>query len=346
MAPIIIELDKRNIDYTFISTGQHKKSLYELIDVFHIRQPEIVLYNGKEVTKITDTFFWLTTCVLKIIYYKITNSLFKNKGFVLIHGDTLSTLLGAIIGKIFYQKVVHIESGLRSYNYFNPFPEEITRVLTFYLTDVFFCPGHWATNNVHRYGRNNIDTIYNTLIDTLKYAIDYMNNEKVNIPSEKFALVSIHRFENIQSKSVLIKIVNQIINISKRIKTIFIIHSPTEYYLKKYHLFTFIKNTNQIEIRQRYNYPAFIKLLSNCEYLITDGGSNQEECFYLGKPCLLFRNCTERKEGLGKNVLLSRFNSILINQFIQNYSEYKTSRIIPNQRPTDLIINYMRSYKY
>lgn len=106
-----------------------------------------------------------------------------------------------------------------------------------------------------------------------------------------------------------------------------------------------LKKNKNIELTPRYDYFEFIKLLNKSEFVISDGGSNQEECFYLGKPCLLLRNETERKEGIDKNVVLSNFDEKVINDFINNYQKYKFKMISDKQSPSKMIVNKIRGFK-
>ena len=84
-----------------------------------------------------------------------------------------------------------------------------------------------------------------------------------------------------------------------------------------------------------------MKLIEKAEYLVTDGGSNQEEMYYMGKPCLLIRNHTERIEGLGENIILGRSNKRIIKQFLMNYSQYKKKRITQFISPSKIIADYL-----
>ena len=184
MAPIMSTLQKRGMYYNYIFTGQHKETVDDLRANFGIKEPDVVLYKGPEITNI----FQMVTWGFKIIFKVLSNkkNIFKNDkdGIVLNHGDTFSTLLGTLLAKVAGLKSGHVESGLRSYNYFHPFPEEIIRVLVFFMTDYYFCPGDWALGNLKRYKGKKINTHLNTLYDSLIIAKD-KNNNNLDIPGEK-----------------------------------------------------------------------------------------------------------------------------------------------------------------
>jgi UDP-N-acetylglucosamine 2-epimerase (non-hydrolysing) len=184
MAPILKTLKMEGIDYNYISTGQHKATIDDILANFAIKKPDYVLYDGKDITSVFQMLIWGIKNLFKTVLHK--KVIFKNdkKGIVLVHGDTFSTLLGAVMGKIGGLKVAHVESGLRSFNLFHPFPEEITRLLTFRLSDYMFCPGEWAQNNLVKYNGIKINTQLNTLYDSLRFALPAIENlTGVEIPN-------------------------------------------------------------------------------------------------------------------------------------------------------------------
>lgn len=344
MAPIMVELKNQKIPYNFILTGQHKETMNKLLDNFKIKKPDYVLYSNKDITGIFQMGVW----GMKILYKTLRNKkeIFKGDkiGIVLVHGDTFSTLLGSLMGKVAGLKVGHVESGLRSHNLFNPFPEEITRILTFNLTNYYFCGSSWALGNVGKYKGKKVLTKENTLLDSLKLALKEQGKTKVDIPNKKYAVVTVHRFENIFKKNKFEEIIKIVEEMSKKIKVLFILHPPTKKKLEEYGFMARLKRNKNIELRPRYDYFEFVKLINKSEFVVSDGGSNQEECFYLGKPCLLLRNETERKEGIGKNVVLSKFDDKLIKGFIKDYKKYKIKMFGSKVSPSKIIVDGVRGF--
>ncbi|MAG50560.1 UDP-N-acetylglucosamine 2-epimerase (non-hydrolyzing) [archaeon] len=345
MAPVMIELQKQEIDYNFIFTGQHKETIDELLSNFKLKKPDYILYSGKDITGIFQMALWIIKILFKT--FKNKKEIFKNdkNGIVLVHGDTFSTFLGALMGKITKLNIAHVESGLRSFNLLNPFPEEITRILVFKLSNYYFCPGEWTLNNLRKYKGKKINTKENTLFDSLALAIKNKEDEKINIPNDEYVVFTIHRFENIFNKKRFEDIIDIIENISKKFKVLFILHPPTKKKLEEYNFISRLEQNNNVDLRPRYNYFEFIRLINKSEFVATDGGSNQEECFYLGKPCILLRYETERKEGLEKNVVLTKFNKKIIEDFINSYKNYKTEMLSDIISPSKLIVDSIREFK-
>ncbi|MBN2094793.1 MAG: UDP-N-acetylglucosamine 2-epimerase [Candidatus Aenigmarchaeota archaeon] len=344
MAPIMVELNKQNIKYRFIFTGQHKETIKELIDVFGLRRPDYTLYKGKDITQVFQMASWSVKCLVHTARNK--KKIFPSKnGIVLVHGDAFSALLGAMMAKMSGLKVGYVEAGLRSNDIWNPFPEEITRRIVSRMVDYHFCQDEAAMNNSKKYGGKKINTRHNTLYDALMLAVRNQNKINVDIPGEKYGLVSIHRYENISSEKRLDEIVRSMEELSKNIRLLFILHKPTRERLKKYGIYGRIKKNPNIELRPRYDYFRFIKLVWNAEFVITDGGSNQEECSYLGKPCLLMRSKTERFEGLGKNTVISNYNRNVLMDFVKNYHSFKQVKNHCKKSPSKIIVNAIADFK-
>lgn len=342
MAPIMWQLNQRNIPYNFISTGQHKDTMNEILKNFELDGPDQVLYKGTDITSVVSMAWWAIAILARSIFLK--RKIFRNdkNGLILIHGDTLSTLIGAIMGKLAGLKVAHIESGLRSYNWFHPFPEELTRVLAFKFSDYYFCPGKKYVQNVARHNGEAFNCFDNTLIDSLRIAQPHIERLQLPIPTDPFIIITIHRFENIRSRKALERIIELIEIISETdLRMLFILHKPTERSLTKFKLFERLKKINNLETRPRYDYFDFIKLTQYCEFTVSDGGSNQEECSYLGKPILLLRKASEREEGLGENCMLSKYSKTDVKDFCQRYADFR--RAIPTKahNPSEIITDHI-----
>ena len=343
MAPVLREMQDNEIEYTFIYTAQHRETIEELLSEFGIRQPDIDLSEHfKEEAKTIGLFAgWLWKMGL-ILLFQRREMIKKSGGIVITHGDTTTTVWGAILGKLTGNRVMHIESGLRSFNILKPFPEELNRLITFRFTDIFACPGEWAVENVKKYKGQVINTQVNTLYDATQLAISKKNKYKKLIPKDKYVIASIHRFENIFNKPRFLQIMELLEDIAMDFIILFVLHPATKKQLEKENLIESLKQNKNIQLKPRMPYVEFVNLLDSSEFVITDGGSNQEELSYLGKPTLLIRKATERKEGLGENVILSGLKKSMIEKFLDNYKQYSA---ITNQEqkysPSKMIVEYL-----
>jgi UDP-N-acetylglucosamine 2-epimerase (non-hydrolysing) len=220
-------------------------------------------------------------------------------------------------------------------------PEEIDRRIVFKFTDYYFCPNSWAIENLKKHKGIKINTYQNTLYDSVKIFLESKHKREDHIPKHKYALCSLHRFENVYLKSIFEELISLLEETSKNIKIIFVMHKNTEENLKKFGLYQkFISNKNII-IHPRYDYFDFVKLIAKSEFFISDGGSNQEESSYLGVPTIILRSETERIEGLGKNVVITNYNIHIIKEFLKNYKHYRYKPLILKEKPSSIVVDYL-----
>ena len=156
-----------------------------------------------------------------------------------------------------------------------------------------------------------------------------------------FVLLIIATLSNTEP-SMNLKIIERI---AKRLKVLFFLHPITEKKIYHYGFYNRLKENPRLELRPRYSYFQFIKLLYGSELMVTDGGSNQEESSYLGKPCLLLRKATERQEGLRKNVCLSQMMDSIINDFINGYSRFSKPFLQEKTTPSSIIVSEIERFQ-
>lgn len=346
LAPILQKLQRDDIAFNLIDLGQHSLITRDLRDEFNLRGPDVYLSKGTNIASMYQGILWLIRIFLKSLSPRwIKKNIFlNNNGVCLIHGDTISTLIGLYLAKMAHLKVAHIEAGLRSFSWFSPFPEEIVRVIAMRFSDILFTPSQWAFDNLVKMGLKEKAFLIsaNTSLESTLYSLG--KKIDLGLPLEKFAVVTVHRMENIFSRRRLKFIINLISKISDKLPVVFIQHPPTIHQLKRHKLQTRLRKKKNIYFYIILSHAHFISLLNRCEFVITDGGSIQEESYYLDKPCLLLRKRTERQEGLGENVVLSKFSQDTINYFLENYRGLKRRyplnlELNPSGQVVDNIVN-------
>ncbi len=345
MAPVLLRLQEEDIPYNFILTGQHRETMDDLRENFSIKPPDLILHSGRDVISIPHMVLWLLTLSLKTLFRR--TSIFRGgrrgDSIVMVHGDTVSTLVGAVMGRIARLPVAHVEAGLRSFNRWNPFPEELIRHMSFRLSDIYFCPGQWAVDNLKQQRGMKINTKYNTLLDALAYALRAKTPGTL-MPVGPYCITSVHRFENLSSRSACERTVSLIETVARYIRVVFILHPVTDRTLTRFNLRKRLEKNPSIELHPRYDYFTFIHLLNRSAYMVSDGGSNQEESFYLGKPCLLLRAVTERTEGMRSNVVLSNYDKERVVNFVEHYGCYRMKPVRSDVSPSDIIVGHLRKY--
>lgn len=345
--PVINRIEAKSIAWTFLFTGQSPVNFMKQWDDFRLPKDKIVTL----VTSLGD----LQTSVAAVLWFcsALTVSLTEVKSLVLsglngrsleraiilVHGDTLSTLVGALVAKRMGIKTVgHIEAGLRSRTVFAPFPEELTRRAVSRLVNLHFPQDDLAKSNlVSSNAKGNVvSTQFNTLLDAVQ---DIESDIGGCIQdSAPCVVANLHRYENLNSRKNWSILCDVVLKAAEKRTVYFVQHPPTKHKL----------NTNKadrerlvnagVQLLDRLPFTFFIKLLSQCDFVISDGGSNQEECFYLGKPCLILRDSTERVEGLASNCVLSNFSLDVIDAFLDDPLKFKRNKIETAVCPSDLIV--------
>lgn len=351
LAPVIREFKKRMIDIKIISSGQNTLAFKEL-DFLLGKQTANYTLKTKPIY-LPFFYFRFLVWMLKafinfILYFRSQlNNNSRIESIFIVHGDTISSLLGALIAKFNGFRLVHIESGLRSFNAFEPFPEEICRFLVSQLADIHFCPNTWAFNNLKKNRGIKINTYNNTLLESALLTLEKTKSKIVKpLLNQRYFILVMHRQEHIlfkkNSMKKMLKIFMKYTN--ENFKMIFVLHKLTEKFLVSQNLLKELKKNKNIILIPRLPYKDFLHLIKNGEFVATDGGSNQEECFYLGKPCIILRGVYERIEGLGSNALLSYNDEKKVVDFILNYKKYRQKPIKITTPPSKIIVDYLTKH--
>jgi UDP-N-acetylglucosamine 2-epimerase (non-hydrolysing) len=347
--PIMLDMEKRGIDYKIISSGQNKIEDSDIFKILKKDKIDVYLSSKKIKKSALGLLTWFIETFFKSVFqFRKLFSKDKNVNrYMIIHGDTVSTLMGAFLGKMFGFKVCHIEAGLRSFNLLQPFPEEIDRVLASKFVDLHFPPNEWAKRNLKKLKGDKVSTTNNTLLDGLVYALNskVISNFLDQIKDEDFGVFVVHRQENLINKRLLEEVVQVVKEVSQNKKVLFILHEITKIAFQKYDLLKYIENNENIIIVDRLPYFELMHILQKAKFIVTDGGSNQEECYYLGLPTLILRNYSERQEGLGENAMLYKGNYNLIRDFCLNYESYRRESLIgvDYKSPSSIVVDYLTS---
>ena len=309
LCSIILALQKeKSINTKICITAQHRSMLDEVLQTFDIR-PHYHLHIMHESQ---DLFSIITNVLSKL---KPILEEFK-PDLILVHGDTTTTFVSALAGFYFKIKVAHIEAGLRTFDRYNPFPEELNRQLTTKLSTYHFAPTKLAYKNLRADGvkKSHIKIVGNSVIDALKLMLRKINSNKnmeqeiiasLNLPfcisDTKFILMTAHRRESFGID--IENIANAIKEIAMKLPEVHIIYplhlNPNiQIPMKK-----ILGGISNIHLIAPLNYERFVYLMDKSYMILTDSGGIQEEATYLHKPTLILRNTTERKEALSCKTL-------------------------------------------
>ena len=250
---------------------------------------------------------------------KIEEVLQKEKPhFVLVYGDTNSTLAGALAAKKLLIKVVHVEAGLRSFNM--QMPEEINRILTDRISDVLCCPTDHAMDNLHKEGFAQypckIEKTGDVMQDSALFYSSYSAEKSrilsdLSLSSGNFVLATIHRAENTDNPDRLFSIIEALNEISLQMPIVLPLHPRTRKILSASRLSL---NSGTID---PVGYFDMLELIKNSRLVMTDSGGLQKEAYFFGKPCITLRDETEWVElvDLGYNVIAGASKAKIIDSY-------------------------------
>jgi len=292
MLPIYLKFKQNDIDAKICLTAQHREMLDDVMDFFEISADYDLNLMGKN-----QTLEELSSLVLKSVGEVLKKEKFD---LVFVHGDTTTTFFSAMAA--YYNKIdiAHIEAGLRTYDMYSPFPEEINRQLTSRIAKYHFTPTKISKENLllENLNHKNIYVVGNSVIDALYLT---MNKTNLKTKKDKKILITAHRRENFGKG---------IVNICDAIKKLAEIYKDFEF-IYPVHLnpniqkpvFDMLSNIENVKLLKPQSYFEFVKLMSESYLILTDSGGVQEEALSLSKPVLLLRDTTERVEALNEGAV-------------------------------------------
>ncbi|CAI2618571.1 UDP-N-acetylglucosamine 2-epimerase [Apilactobacillus kunkeei] len=325
MAPIILEMKNHLDEFQPITvlTGQHKEMLDQVMDIFHIQAD----YN-LHVMKAQQTLSSITTTVINKLDGIINEA---QPDIILVHGDTTTTFAAAV--SAFYHQIPlgHVEAGLRTWDKYSPYPEEMNRQMTDILSDVYFAPTELSKENLLKQNLKK-DRIYitgNTAIDALKQTVDkdYHHSVLDDIDkTHKIILLTMHRREN-QGEPMrrTFETIKQEVMNRNDIEVVYPVHLSPAVQSVAHNVFD---GVNRVHLIEPLDVVDFHNMAARSHFIMTDSGGVQEEAPSLGKPVLVLRETTERPEGVDAGTLKlvgtdPKKISTSIDQLLDDTDKYK-----------------------
>lgn len=343
VAPIIHAIDAANkngkdITYRLVHTGQHydKKMSATFFDELEIPLPNVNLGCGGG-TQAEQT------AAIMVAFEKDLEH--NPADYVLVVGDVTSTMACSIVAKKMNTKVIHVEAGIRSYDL--SMPEEINRMVTDSITDLFFTTSYYANQNLLRAGieQERIQFVGNVMIDTLMKNMQRLRKpdefDKLGLKNGQYAVLTMHRPANVDEAEKLQSLMTEIITNMRGLPVVFPIHPRTA----KIFFELGIAAPNLFIIDPQ-GYLEFNYLVKNSKVVITDSGGITEETTVMGVPCLTLRDNTERPETceIGTNRLIGtnpkNIKLALDDLFLDNWPQGKIPELWDGAA-AKRIVNYL-----
>ena len=350
--PVIKEMEDRNIPYRIIASGQNDIRKSRVLQYANGGRVDLVLSDEGKIEKtgkgLVRWYFDTRKRAKKMVldsFHEISTK--GNNNIMIVHGDTISTVMGAYLGKRLGMKIAHIEAGLRSHHLLNPFPEEIDRILVDRISNVLFVPGEQGMRNLKKKkNKKTVDTSCNTLADSLGRSVEVECQDEAiqSILKEKYFVFVLHRQENMKNDELIHLLMGYLQEAKKDHKCVVILHKITQLKLMELGLLEKLYTDEQFILLPRVDYFDFMKLLANAEYVVTDGGSNQGELYYMGVPTLIVRESTEQEEGIGENIVLYGGEKDKIADFFVNYKRYQRDKKESSSTASRCIVDVLENY--
>lgn len=300
MAPLVLALNQRPDQFETITTvtAQHRQMLDQVLEIFHIT-PDYDL----DIMKNRQTLSDITSNVILNLDKVIAA---EQPDIVLVHGDTTTTFAASISAFYHQVKVGHVEAGLRTWQKYSPYPEEMNRQLTDVLSDLYFAPTTQSQANLlkENHPQSEIFITGNTAIDALKQTVskDYHHDILDLIdPKKRLILVTMHRREN-QGEPMrrVFKVMRSVVEQHDDVEIIYPVHlNPVVQEAAN----DILGNHPRIHLIDPLDVVDFHNLAARSYFIMTDSGGVQEEAPSLGKPVLVLRDTTERPEGVAAGTL-------------------------------------------
>lgn len=300
MAPLVLQLKKQSEKFETMTvvTAQHRQMLDQVLQTFNI-EPDIDLdIMGKSQT--------LTDITVKILA-KLDKLLKEMKpDIILVHGDTTTTFAASLAAFYNQVRIGHVEAGLRTWEKYSPFPEEMNRQMTDAVTDLYFAPTMQSKVNLikENHDEKNIFVTGNTAIDALKLTVqEHYHHDVLEqiLSNHRLILVTMHRREN-QGEPMrrVFRTLRQVVEAHDDVEVIYPVHlSPAVQEAAK----EILSNHPQIHLIEPLDVVDFHNIAARSYFIMSDSGGVQEEAPSLGKPVLVLRDTTERPEGVTAGTL-------------------------------------------
>ena len=300
MAPLVLELQKHSdsIETITVVTAQHRQMLDQVLETFRIQPNYDLDIMGKN-----QSLLDITGKILEKFDPVVKQEL---PDIILVHGDTTTTFVASLVGFYNQVRIGHVEAGLRTFDKYSPFPEEMNRQMTDNLADLYFAPTSESRDNLlkENHPESAIVITGNTAIDALKLTVqsDYHHEVLDQLdPSKKLVLVTMHRRENQgQPMRNVFAALREMVDLHQEIEVVYPVHlSPAVQEAAK----DILAGHDRIHLIEPLDVLDFHNLASRSYFIMTDSGGVQEEAPSLGKPVLVLRDTTERPEGVRAGTL-------------------------------------------
>jgi UDP-N-acetylglucosamine 2-epimerase (non-hydrolysing) len=347
IAPVYHALTARGTKPALWFTAQHVDEVADTLEDLRLPEPDVWMVprsKARDLETPAQVPAWAAavagTAVRRRAELREVLNADGRPPLVIVHGDTFTTPYGSIVGRILKARVAHVEAGMRSGSWLSPFPEELNRRFATRLTDIHFAPTGNEFRNLEKSRGVVVDTGANTVIDAMRDAI---RSTQEDLP-DRFGVATLHRFELLQRPEKYREALELLRKASSEIPIMYLAGAPERDRIERHQLQNLFDERFRILPKRRY--LEFIPLLARASFVVTDSGGLQEECAYLGVPCAIHRERTERHQGIGENIVLTKTRATDLEQFLDSYESMRRPSLVDTHFPSQVIADALAGLGY
>ena len=344
LAPVMRALQDRGEDFELWNTAFHVGGLPATLGDLGLADPAhdlIPRRHQKDIVRVTQVPGWGLRIVANFLRHRRSLRRRLARGgalpLVIVHGDTFSTVIGAVIGRLLGAQVAHVEAGMRTGNIWHPMPEELNRRIVAKIATLHFAPTDHEVAHLRRERVRGavVDTGANTVVDALRLAIDG-DAPPLDLPAE-FGLVTLHRFEMLRNGDVFAETLRVLHEASRTMPLVLPAGNTERNRIAELGLSELFDDVH-FRLVEKQPYARFMPLLALASFVVTDSGGLQQECGILGKPAAIHREAVESQQGIGENLLLTRLDMSELRRFLANWPDYRRDSQLDVFHPTQVIL--------
>lgn len=312
VAPVITRLTQSGIPIKLLWAGLHADAAlgvdkFERVSQYSLRR------SKKDQDSIFSICVWFLKNLIDVITYGLAARVSRHgPKVVVVHGDTLCTVLGSLFAKASGAKLMHIEAGVRSGKFWLPFPEEISRRFVSRLTDLNFAPGEKESQNLIRHRGDVVNTVHNTSRDALSLLVN-----DLQFGDDGYLVVTLHRAELLSNKKKFAEVVQKIVELSRNYPVKWFVGNHERNALSSMGLLESVTQS-EIQLFERSSHAEFVKTLIRAHCVITDSHGLQAECNDSGIPVIVHRSETEYSNPDNSPCVLTNWKVAVFDDFLFN----------------------------
>jgi UDP-N-acetylglucosamine 2-epimerase (non-hydrolysing) len=333
LAPVMKRLKARGVAFEQWVTLQQAGTVLDSLAALGIPEPDRILAvgrSGRPLAGPLDVVFWLAHIARWAVRER--RSLRRSMGkhsVVVVHGDTMTSVVGAALARFMKVDSAHVEAGLRSGNWRHPFPEELDRRIVGRLATVHYAPTEVAAG--HLRGRRNVVLTHgNTVVD----AVLDQGAQRAAVRDGHYGVLLLHRFEFLGNANLVRQTLGLVVEAAP-VHIVMVVDDLARHSLQA--ALELIPR-DRVTVVDKMPHAEFAPLLAGADFIVTDSGGVQEEAALLGVPTLVHRRATERNEGIGANVVLSGWDLANVKHFLDTYDQLRRPPMSLDVSPSDVVV--------